>query len=90
MKSYQTSEISRILEEDIGFWDKEFQKKEKKTKEDAKLGKRTSNLVIENLDESSDPSNITITMEDLVFMLRNNPKYEKSEILLKACTKSLF
>ncbi len=85
----QHSEVARILEDDVKHWSQVFgsdptkKKAASRAPEEAALGKRKS------LQDESSKHEDTITIDDLIFMLRTTPKYANSELLIKASTKQL-
>jgi len=79
--------LSKILEEDIKAWDQETVKESKKKQpissknlEDATLGKRKSEV-------KGSSEGVNITMDDLLFVIRNTPRLNKTKLQMEVMTK---
>ena len=96
---HQHSELARILEDDIKYWDQilasdqtSVKKKSSKAAEEGALGKRKSFIEDQGGQKGhkSEEDSQLITMEDLTFMLKSNQRYANPELIAKACAKQLL
>jgi hypothetical protein len=92
--------VAKVLEDDIKYWEsakaplgseggKRQAAQTSKSKEESYLGKRKAEVAQTAAQPAPGaPSDKSISMDDLLFVLRSNSKYNRSSCLLNALTKA--